>query len=172
MTKSQKVEYVINGVGESGNPSRWVYLLVSSLLSLVVSCKQGDGLVGLSFVSKHQKTAMSKSCKTHKSPTCTYDVFDLPVKAFCHGICTPIFPSVQNIGHTFVYRFCYRAYLRHASAFCDRHPSLQGKFHLIAAFIGLVRPFEEELEGKVGAFKFICPFRLKSISFTGRKAIL
>ncbi len=121
MTSTAKTEYVDTYMEALKSPSRYPYLVTLILFSLVASCKQRDGLVGFSFVSKYQKTAMSKSCKTHKAPTCTYDVFDLSVKTFCHGICTPIFPSVQNIGHTFVYRFYYRACLRYVSAPCNRY---------------------------------------------------
>ncbi len=129
MTKSQKIEYVTPGVGETLNPSHLTYSLVSTLLSLVASCKQRDGLVGLLFVSKHQKTAASQSCKAHKATACANDVFDLSVQTFCNCVCTPVFPGIQDVGLTSAYGVRHAAHLRYVSASSDRYPSLQNGFH-------------------------------------------
>ncbi len=85
MTSTAKTEYVDTYMEVLKSPSRYPYLVTLVLFSLVASCKQHNRLVGFSLIPKYQKTAMSKSCKAHEAPTCTYDVFDLSVKTFCHG---------------------------------------------------------------------------------------
>ncbi len=102
MTKSQKVEYVINGVGEPRNPSRWIYSLACNLLSLVASCKQRNRFVGFSLIPKYQKTAMSKTCKTHEASAYTYDAFDLLAKTFC----SPFMASI-SLEPLFKILFCF-----------------------------------------------------------------
>ncbi len=67
MTKSQKIEHVTTCVGETLCPSHLTYSLVSTLLSLVASCKQRDGLVVFSFVPKYQQTTAFQSLKAHKA---------------------------------------------------------------------------------------------------------
>ncbi len=150
MTKSPKIEYVTTCMGETLSPSHVTYSLVSTLLSLVASCKQRDGLVGFSFVSKHQQTAASQSPKAHKATARANDVFDLSVQTFCNCVCTPVFPGIQDVGFPFAYGVRYRAHLRYISAPSNRYPSLQNGFHLFPAFKGCIRPFEEKLEGKIG----------------------
>ncbi len=165
MTKSQKIEYVTTCVGETLSPSHVTYSLVSTLLSLVASCKQRDGLVGFSLMSKHQQTTPSQSLKAHKATARANDVFDLSVQTFCNCVCTSVFPGIYDVGFPFAYGVRYRAYFRYISASCDRYPSLQNGFHLASAFKGCIRPFEEKLEGKIGSFQIICPDRLKGTSY-------